>query len=422
MFRRRLPVSPTLIGGTVCALLVGALAFAFVSHKGIPGRDYTYVTAAFEELPASLRAGHDVRVSGVRVGQVHGVEYEGGEARVRMQLPGGYGVHRDATARIRSRSSLGQKFVEIDPGTPGSGPLGDAVISREHTQSLVELDRLLDALDPQTRAALASTVQALGGGAGGRGQDLNDLLAAGPDLLTDLGTTAAALSAEEARLVAFLAVSERLAGRFAGREGQLEALTDQLGKTLGALATDEGRPLRESLQRLPSTLEAIQPALDELADASAALRAGVHDLAPAARALGAATPDLRAGLRESTPVLGRTVPVSDLAAPAFGALAGTMEDARPLAPALRRLAGNAAPLLDVLAPYAAELNLVFARARDALSEGDANGNYLRIVSILAGAEGYTGTVPADNPGVNRNPYPAPGQAAHDHEEFQGVRP
>jgi phospholipid/cholesterol/gamma-HCH transport system substrate-binding protein len=417
MFRRSLPVSPTLIGGVVFAVLFGALAFAFVSHQGIPGRQYSYVTAAFEELPASLRQGNDVRVSGVRVGQVDGVDYEGGEARVRMQLPGGFAVHRDATARIRSRSSLGQKFVEIDPGTTRSGPLGDSVISREHTQSLVELDQVLDALDPVTRAALASTVQVLGAGAGGRGQDLNDLLASAPGLLHDLGTTAGALSAEQARLVVFLAASERLAGRFAGREGQLEALTDQLGTTLAALATDRGQPLRESLERLPSTLDAARPALDDLAAAASTLRAGVHDFAPAAEALGTATPDLRAALRETSPVLGRTVPVDDLTVPAFAALTGTMTDARPLAPALRRTAGVAAPLLDALAPYAAELNLVFANARDALSGGDANGHYLRILGILAGAENYTGAVPVDNPAVNRNPYPAPGQAAHDHERF-----
>jgi phospholipid/cholesterol/gamma-HCH transport system substrate-binding protein len=417
MFRRRLPVSPTLIGAVVFAVLSGALAFAFVSHNGIPGRHYTYATAAFEELPASLRQGNDVRVSGVRVGQVDGVDYEGGEARVRMQLPGGFAVHRDATARVRSRSSLGQKFVEIDPGTPASGPLGASVISRDRTQSLVELDRVLDALDPATRAALASTVQVLGAGVGGRAQDLNDLLAAAPGLLADLGVTTGTLSEEQTRLVAFLAASERLAGRFAGREGELVALTDQLGRTLAALATDGGRPLRESLDRLPPTLDAVQPALDDLAAAASALRAGIHDLAPAAEALGTATPDLRAALRESSPVLGRTVPVDDLAAPALAALAGTLTDARPLAPALRRTAGAAAPLLDVLAPYAAELNLVFAHARDALSEGDANGNYLRIMAILAGAEGYTGTVPADNPAVRRNPYPAPGQAGHD-----GVQP
>jgi phospholipid/cholesterol/gamma-HCH transport system substrate-binding protein len=418
MFRRRARVSPTLVGVVVFAVLLGALAFAFVSNKRIPGRSYTYVTAAFAELPASLRQGNDVRVAGVRIGQVDGIRYRDGEARVRLQLPDGFAVYRDATARLRSRSSLGQKFVEIDPGTPPSGPLGGSVIGRDRTQSLTEFDQVLDALDPKTRTALASTVQVLGAGVGGRGQDLNDLLAAAPDLLTDLGTTAGTLSEEQTRLVAFLAAAERLAGRFTGREGELEALTDQLGRTLAALGTDGGRPLRESLDRLPSTLDALRPALDDLASAASRLRVGIGDFAPAAAALGAATPDLRAALRESTPVLGRSVPVNDLAAPAFGALAGTLTDARPLAPALRRTAGSAAPLLDALAPFAPELNLLFAHAADALSQGDANGNYLRMVSILAGADNYTGAVPADNPAVNRNPYPAPGRAAHDQERFR----
>jgi phospholipid/cholesterol/gamma-HCH transport system substrate-binding protein len=412
-----MPVNPKMVGTVLVTTFLVGLAFAFVSHAGLPGRDYSYAAAAFDEVPASLRPGSDVRVDGVRIGQVHSVSYEGGEARVEFQLPGGTEVHRDATAKIRNRSALGQKYVDMDLGTSAAGPLGDAVIDKSHTVSLVELDQVLDALDGPTRAALASAVRELGGGVGAHGQDLNDLLAASPDLLADLGTTASALSDPDARLVAFLQAAERLGGRFTGRQAELEALVGHLGETLAAVAADGGKPLQSALEQAPDTLSALTPALRDLAGAAAATGAAAHDLGPGAAALGAATPDLRAGMREIVPTLRAMPGVNDLAEPALGALTTTLNDARPLAPAVRRGINLLSLPLDVLAPYAAELDLAVDGLRDSMSGSDAHGNFLRIVAILVGADNFSTVLPLSSPGLNRNPYPAPGQAKTDGARF-----
>jgi phospholipid/cholesterol/gamma-HCH transport system substrate-binding protein len=417
MFRRGIPVNPKIVGTVLVTTFLVALAFAFVSHAGLPGRDYTYATAAFDEVPASLRAGSDVRVDGVRIGQVHSVSYKGGEARVEFQLPGGTKVHRDATAKIRNRSALGQKYVDMTLGTAGAGLLGDAVLDKSHTVSLVELDQVLDALDAPTRASLASAVRELGGGIGAHGQDLSDLLAASPDLLADLGTTASALSDPDTRLVPFLQAAERLGRRFTGRQAELEALVGHLGDTLAALAADGGAPLHSALQQAPDTLSALTPALRDLAGAAAATGAAAHELRPGAAALGAATPDLRAGMREILPTLRAMPGVNSLAEPALGALATTLNDARPLAPALRRGINLLSLPLDVLAPYAAELDLAADGMRDANSGSDAQGNFLRIVAILVGADNLSTVLPLSSPGLNRNPYPAPGQAKTDGTRF-----
>jgi phospholipid/cholesterol/gamma-HCH transport system substrate-binding protein len=413
MFRRGSPVNARVVGALLMAVLLASLVFAFVSHRGLPGRSYNYATAAFDFLPPGLREGSDVRVLGVRVGQIHDIVYEDEEARVEMQLPGSLDVYRDASARIRSRSLLGQKYVEIDPGTEGAGHLGEGAISRERTRGLIEVDQAVESLDAPSREALGAVLRELGTGVSGRGEDLNDLIAASPDMLADLGSTAGALSQEEARLAAFLIASERLSQRFEGREAELEALVGQLGRTFEAIAVDGGEPLRQTVERLPGTLEAATPVLSQLSQTFAALSGAVGDFGPAATALGVATPDLRAALRESVPPLGRFPAVNRLADPALGSLTTTMSDARPLAPAVRRGFGLLAPPLEVLAPYATELNLFADNLRDAFSQGDANGNFLRILGIIVGADNYTGVIPADNPAVRRDPYPAPGQAAQD---------
>jgi phospholipid/cholesterol/gamma-HCH transport system substrate-binding protein len=404
MFRKGLPVNPKLIGAAVVVVSLVAIALAFVSHKGLPGRPYTYVTAAFDNVPAGLKPTNDVRVRGVRLGQVHHIFFEDGEARVEMQLPGGFDAYKDATVRIRSRSLLGQKYVQIDPGTAAAGPLDDAVIGKDRTDVVVEIVELPDTLDAPTRRALTTAVRELGGGAAGRGRDLNDVLAASPDMLADLGVTADTLTDEETRLVAFLVAAERLGGRFVGREAQLEALIGQLGQTLGAVAVDGGKPLAQAVDRLPSTLDALTPALRDLGGAATALGPAVADLGPAASTLGAVTPDLRAALREMVPTLRKMPGVNAQAVPAVGALTQTMADARPLAPALRRAFASLAPPLEVLAPYAAEVDLLLDGVEGVFDHRDDKGNrYLRVMSIFA----------AINQSGCRNPYPAPGRAAND---------
>lgn len=409
MFRRGLPVNPRLIGLVVIAAAAASLAFAFVSHKGLPGRSYTYATLAFEQVPPGLRPGSEVRVRGQRVGQVHGVSFDNGP-RVEIRLPGGFALHRDATARIRSRSLLGQKYVQIDPGTPSSGALGGAVVAPARTTTVVDLVDLVDTFDDATRRALHTALLETGTGAAGRGPDLNDLIEASPDLLADLGLTGRTLTAEETRLVAFLATAERLSGRFDGREAELEALIRQMGDTLLAVATDGGRPLAATVQKLPSTLDALTPALSELGAAAAALGPSFSDLRPSAAALGAVTPDFRAALRDSVPVLGKVPPVSGLAPPALSALTTTFHDARPLAPALGRTFAAAAAQLKVFAPYAPDLDLLFDGLAGAFSDGDGNGRWLRVASIFT----------AVNQAGNRNPYPAPGEAAGDAARYTPV--
>jgi phospholipid/cholesterol/gamma-HCH transport system substrate-binding protein len=183
-----------------------------------------------------------------------------------------------------------------------------------------------------------------------------------------------------------------------------------MGDTLLAVAADEGRPLADTVKKLPSTLDALSPALSDLGAAAAALGPAVHDLGPSAAALGAVTPDLRAALRESVPVLGKVPPVNGLAAPALFALTETFNDARPLAPALGKTFEEAAAQLAIVAPYAPELDLLLDGLRDAFAEGDAHGKYLRVASIFT----------AINEAGNRNPYPGPGEAARDGSRYTPV--
>ena len=68
---------------------------------------------------AGLAQNSQVRVAGVRVGEVEKVILESGKAKVTFRVPPHIILHKDAKAYLKSEGFLGEKYVEITPGTPG---------------------------------------------------------------------------------------------------------------------------------------------------------------------------------------------------------------------------------------------------------------------------------------------------------------
>lgn len=405
---------PVIIGGAVMGVFALSLGAAFTSNKGLVGREYTLVDVAFDDVGPALRAGNDVRVNGVRVGQVRDIAGRDGRSVLTLQLDGDRPVYRDATAVVDARSALGQKLVQLNPGTPAAGRLSeDDLLEMGAKGDATDLDALLAVLDQPTRTALASTVRTVGQGAAARSQDLNDALAASPDLLEDTATVSRALSSPEAGLDTLLQTAETLSGRFNGREEQLADLIGELDVTTRALAVDDGKPLEDSLEQLPQVLGQTRDTLSGLAKPLDDARATVQELREGGAALGRSTADIRATLREGVPVLQDVPDVAERARPAVDQLTELVSDARPLAPKVRRAVTLAATPLDVLAPYSPEVSLWFEYARDALADGDKNGHWLRF-NILANSESVSGAGPLGtalpDPVTRRNAYPAPGEA------------
>ncbi|NPB05947.1 MAG: MCE family protein [Aquificae bacterium] len=78
---------------------------------------------AYFKNVAGLSKGSDVRVSGVKVGKVKELLFEGGKVKVVLEVKEGVPLYRDAVARIESLGLLGDKYVEVDPGSPEAGIL-----------------------------------------------------------------------------------------------------------------------------------------------------------------------------------------------------------------------------------------------------------------------------------------------------------
>ncbi|NKQ53216.1 MCE family protein [Amycolatopsis sp. K13G38] len=399
-----------LVGIAAVVVAGGIVYYSTLANStgGLPGSDHTYVQAVFGDV-GTLQVNDEVRENSVRVGQISAIKVDNGRALVTMQLDGKVPVYGDAQASVWDQSALAVKFVELDPGKAGAGPLGDRPIPQEHTNNSVSLDQVFDVFDPPTRTGLQTAVQQLGLGTAGHGGDLNALLHVAPKLVPDAQEVAGTLASPQANLPALLASADRLAGRFQGQQDEITSLINQARDTFDAIDVDQAKPLTQTLHQLPQTLLDAQSAFDHLNQPLNDASAAMTTLRPGGIALGASADDLRGFLREAVTPLNKVPGVAGQAQPAVDALTTTFADARPVVPDLAEGLASARPLLTTLAPFTNDIQQFFA-SKSLLSNHVGDDHMLRIAVVLPYPESELAEVA---PTLTRDPYPAPGQARQD---------
>jgi phospholipid/cholesterol/gamma-HCH transport system substrate-binding protein len=98
--------------------------------------------AALFDTASGLVKNSPVQIAGIEVGRVKDIVLAGNKARVTMTVRQGIQVHGDAQAVLRTQGVLGDKYVEIFPGSE-KAPLLTAGGVIGETRSPIELDHLL---------------------------------------------------------------------------------------------------------------------------------------------------------------------------------------------------------------------------------------------------------------------------------------
>lgn len=93
------------------------------------GKKAGYPLTIYFDSAAGLDQNSPVRVAGVRVGDVERIMLEGGKAKVVFRLPHDIVLYKDAKAYLKSEGFLGERYVEITPGSPENPKLkpGDII-------------------------------------------------------------------------------------------------------------------------------------------------------------------------------------------------------------------------------------------------------------------------------------------------------
>ena len=117
-----LAASPTMVGAVTVLIVVVAVFLAYNANQGLPFVP-TYRISVDLPNANALVPGNEVRVGGVRVGVVEAIRpipQDDGTAIARLDLkldPDVDPLPDDTTMIVRSRSALGLKYLELDPGT-----------------------------------------------------------------------------------------------------------------------------------------------------------------------------------------------------------------------------------------------------------------------------------------------------------------
>jgi phospholipid/cholesterol/gamma-HCH transport system substrate-binding protein len=130
-----------LTGAVVLLAAAGFLAFA-VAHSGSTPRTGYKLYASFDHIDG-LNQGSDVRVAGVKVGNVLRMRVDPKTflAIVTLNVNDDIQLPKDTSAEVVSDGLLGSKFLNLSPGGDSEDLKPDAVISI--TQSSISLEQLL---------------------------------------------------------------------------------------------------------------------------------------------------------------------------------------------------------------------------------------------------------------------------------------
>lgn len=346
------------------------------------------------ELPnaGQLVKGNEVKLGGVPVGLVQEIELTG-DSRARIELsieddeltP----LHRGtlATVRASSLSGIANKYVALQLGPNDAPEIEDGgAIPAEDARAIVDLDQVLNTLDPATQADLRAAIRLSAElFAGGAAEDINAGLEYLNPALSQSAATARELARDQRALERFVVESADVVSAVASRPEDLDQLvsnaldaTDDLAGQSAALESTL-RGLPPVLRRTNTTLVNVRALLDDLRPVIDEARPAAPDLSrvltrlqpiarsalPEARAL-QATIDRPGRGDDLLGVLGLLTDLENVAVPAFRSTVSTVEDALPIVREAR--------------PYTPDLIAGVFNGFGGATSGyyDANGRYTRI--------------------------------------------
>ena len=280
-FSRR---NPTTIGAIGLVLILVLLWAAFnAANLPIIGGGTTY-TAYFTE-DAGLRATDEVRIAGVKVGQVDGISIDHDQVKVTFKVKSGF-IGDQSTVAIAIKTLLGEKYLAVDSLGQKAQKPGDAIPTSRTTSPFdvyTAFTQLTNKVEAINTPSLTQALDTLAGAFSDTPASVRSAL----DGLSRLSTT---IASRDSQLQQLLAQADNVTGVLAQRSDQLTQLfrdgnlilaelnarrdqihallinTTALSIQLEGLVQDNQKtigPLLSNLQTILQTLNANQASLDQ---------------------------------------------------------------------------------------------------------------------------------------------------------------
>ncbi|WP_236789524.1 MCE family protein [Amycolatopsis sp. GM8] len=273
----------SLTRGVAIACVLG-LVVAGVLWWTIKDANKKHVTAYFPSA-IGLYVGNSVRVLGVDMGTVTGVQPMGSQVRVDMDYDRTVAIPADAQAAIVAPSLVSDRYVQLAPAYTGGKIIDDgASIPLNRTAVPIEVDDLYSSLDKISQSlgpngvnqngSLSDLLTTLSQNFDGNGQSLHDTITK----LSQLSTT---LSGNKNDLFATIQNLANFSQTLSDSDKQVRTFESQLADVSGYLAGEKDN-LAATVQQLGTTLAMVQQFIDSHHDK---LRSNVDNLASVTKVL-----------------------------------------------------------------------------------------------------------------------------------------
>lgn len=424
--------NPILVGSMILAIGLIGLVLSYSANKGLPFVPSYEIKVRVPDAAELIEGGSEVRVGGARVGLVTKVDAEpgvGGKpayaeltlALEKDQEP----IAIDSHVKVRPRSILGAKYLDLEPGTSSQGLPAGGTLPLRQARPIVELDEAFNVFDDETSRGLQDTITNLGDGLAGRGAEMNEGTQAARRLLPPLERVLTTLTEPDTQLGRLIQGTASTFQALVPVSGTFVSLLDNGATTLRAL-NDSSPALADTIEELPrteiaatSSLKKIRPVLADLSSIARAIRPGTVLLPRATRSLDGA-------LRSGVPILKRTPALADNLGTTLSAL-GTLSRDSNTPVVLRQLTTTVTelkPTLDTLLPAQVTCNVLpvaFRNAASVVSVGDNEGSWFNFTLIGGSQQDNTSKFPAANLHLTPSPHENANECEAGNEPYVGTQ-
>ncbi len=303
--------------------LVLAAGAAFLT-AGAFGEDSKQRYSVEMDNAFGLIEGADVKVAGVRAGQIKSMEVHPRTHRAIVEVEiteGGFGsLRRDVFCESRPQSLIGEYYLDCLPGKAREVLPPGSTIPVQRTASTVPVDLVNNIMRRPYRERFSILIGELGAGLGARGEDLNETIRRLSPALRETDKVLAILAQQRRIIRDLTGDADTVLARLSDNREDVTRFISEARDTSKASAA-EADDIARQFNRLPPFLRELRPTLNALGEAAD----GQID------ALGAL--NANAGrLRSFFDALG---PFSDASRPSTRTLAGAARAGRPAVRAAR---------------------------------------------------------------------------------------
>jgi ABC-type transporter Mla subunit MlaD len=309
-----------------------------------PWRTYVHYQAYWSNLQGVVPGRVPVQVAGVDAGAITKVHLVGGRAVMDLSLEKKYApLYKNAVLQLRPFTPLDNLYLDITSrGTPSAGTLPKGyILPATQTIFPVQISRVMDIFDTNTRAHLSNLIDELGSGLKDHGYQLRQTFVQLAPFMAAARNVAVAVNQRHQDLAKLVHYFGGIMQVLALRDRQLQGFVSSANGTLASLAS-HNQPFNTMLGQLPSLLNSMQTSFGALQNTENHLDPALQSLEPVASAMPGGLQALKNFSTE--------------AAPAVRALTPASASLLPFAQALQPATGQVQQAVSLFTPQAAQID------------------------------------------------------------------